>query len=58
MLNFSTGGVNMAAACGAAQVETIVTSRRFIERAKMEATRLLAEAAGRLASKICARRSA
>ena len=31
MLNFSTGAVNMAAACTAAQVSTIVTSRRFIE---------------------------
>jgi acyl-[acyl-carrier-protein]-phospholipid O-acyltransferase/long-chain-fatty-acid--[acyl-carrier-protein] ligase len=31
MLNFSTGGVNMNAACQAAQVATIVTSRRFIE---------------------------
>lgn len=31
MLNFSTGAVNMAAACTAAEVATIVTSRRFIE---------------------------
>ena len=31
MLNFSTGAINMAAACSAAQVSTIVTSRRFIE---------------------------
>ena len=36
MLNFSTGAVNMAAACSAAQVSTIVTSRRFIEAAEME----------------------
>ena len=36
MLNFSTGAVNMAAACAAAQVSTIVTSRRFIEAGNME----------------------
>jgi acyl-[acyl-carrier-protein]-phospholipid O-acyltransferase/long-chain-fatty-acid--[acyl-carrier-protein] ligase len=36
MLNFSTGAVNMAAACTAAQVTTIVTSRRFIEAGNME----------------------
>ncbi len=36
MLNFSTGAVNMAAACTAAQVETIITSRRFIEEGEME----------------------
>jgi acyl-[acyl-carrier-protein]-phospholipid O-acyltransferase/long-chain-fatty-acid--[acyl-carrier-protein] ligase len=37
MLNFSTGALNMAAACTAAQVSTIVTSRRFIEAGGMEA---------------------
>jgi acyl-[acyl-carrier-protein]-phospholipid O-acyltransferase/long-chain-fatty-acid--[acyl-carrier-protein] ligase len=31
MLNYSTGAVNMAAACAAAEVRTIVTSRKFIE---------------------------
>ena len=31
MLNYSTGGVNMAAACTAACVTTIVTSRKFVE---------------------------
>lgn len=36
MLNFSTGAVNMAAACSAAEVSTIVTSRRFIEAGSME----------------------
>ncbi len=36
MLNFSTGAVNMAAACTAAQVTTIITSRRFIEEGEME----------------------
>ena len=35
MLNFSTGAVNMAAACTAAQVRTIITSRRFIEEGEM-----------------------
>lgn len=36
MLNFSTGAVNMAAACTAAEVTTIITSRRFIEEGEME----------------------
>jgi acyl-[acyl-carrier-protein]-phospholipid O-acyltransferase / long-chain-fatty-acid--[acyl-carrier-protein] ligase len=36
MLNFSTGAVNMSAACTAAQVQTILTSRRFIEQAEMQ----------------------
>ena len=46
MLNYSTGAVNMAAACTAARVATIVTSRRFIEQAQMEpALAILAEKA-------------
>ena len=36
MLNFSTGAINMAAACTAAQARTIVTSRRFIEAGEMQ----------------------
>jgi len=36
MLNFSTGATNMAAACAAARVATIVTSRRFIEAGEMQ----------------------
>ncbi len=36
MLNFSTGALNMAAACTAAQVRTIITSRRFIEAGEMQ----------------------
>jgi acyl-[acyl-carrier-protein]-phospholipid O-acyltransferase/long-chain-fatty-acid--[acyl-carrier-protein] ligase len=36
MLNFSTGPINMAAVCTAAQVSTIVTSRRFIEAGEMQ----------------------
>ena len=36
MLNFSTGAVNMSAACTAAQITTIITSRKFIEVAEME----------------------
>lgn len=44
MLNFSTGAVNMAAACTAAQATTIVTSSRFIEAGGMEADlKLLSE---------------
>jgi acyl-[acyl-carrier-protein]-phospholipid O-acyltransferase/long-chain-fatty-acid--[acyl-carrier-protein] ligase len=36
MLNFSTGAVNMAAACAAAEIRTIVTSRKFIETANLD----------------------
>lgn len=36
MLNFATGAVNMAAACMAAEVRTIITSRKFIEAGEME----------------------
>jgi acyl-[acyl-carrier-protein]-phospholipid O-acyltransferase / long-chain-fatty-acid--[acyl-carrier-protein] ligase len=36
MLNFSTGAVNMSAACTAAEVRTIVTSRKFIEAGEMD----------------------
>ncbi len=36
MLNFSTGAINMSAACTAAQVRTIITSRKFIALAEME----------------------
>jgi acyl-[acyl-carrier-protein]-phospholipid O-acyltransferase / long-chain-fatty-acid--[acyl-carrier-protein] ligase len=36
MLNFSTGAINMSAACTAAQASTIVTSRRFIEAGEMQ----------------------
>ncbi len=36
MLNYSTGAVNMSAACSAAQVSTIVSSRKFIETAEMQ----------------------
>jgi acyl-[acyl-carrier-protein]-phospholipid O-acyltransferase / long-chain-fatty-acid--[acyl-carrier-protein] ligase len=36
MLNFSTGAVNMAAACVAAEVRSIITSRKFIEAGEMQ----------------------
>jgi acyl-[acyl-carrier-protein]-phospholipid O-acyltransferase / long-chain-fatty-acid--[acyl-carrier-protein] ligase len=36
MLNFSTGAINMSAACTAAQVSTIISSRRFIEAGALE----------------------
>ncbi len=38
MLNFSTGAVNMSAACTAAQVQTIITSKKFIEIGEMQDT--------------------
>lgn len=36
MLNFSTGAVNMSAACTAVQVRSIITSRKFIEAGEMQ----------------------
>jgi acyl-[acyl-carrier-protein]-phospholipid O-acyltransferase/long-chain-fatty-acid--[acyl-carrier-protein] ligase len=36
MLNFSAGADSMASACRAAEVGVIVTSRRFVERARLE----------------------
>jgi acyl-[acyl-carrier-protein]-phospholipid O-acyltransferase/long-chain-fatty-acid--[acyl-carrier-protein] ligase len=36
MLNFSTGPASAKAACTAAQIRTVVTARRFIEKAKLE----------------------
>ncbi len=36
LLNFSTGAINMSAACTAAEVGAIVTSRKFIEVAEMQ----------------------
>ena len=36
MLNYSTGVKNMAIACEIAEIRTLVTSRRFVERAKLE----------------------
>jgi acyl-[acyl-carrier-protein]-phospholipid O-acyltransferase/long-chain-fatty-acid--[acyl-carrier-protein] ligase len=38
MLNFSTGLANMLHGCEAAEVKTVITSRRFIELAKLEET--------------------
>jgi acyl-[acyl-carrier-protein]-phospholipid O-acyltransferase / long-chain-fatty-acid--[acyl-carrier-protein] ligase len=38
MLNFSTGAKNMLAAISAAQIKTVLTSRRFIEMADMAET--------------------
>ncbi|MEO5374123.1 MAG: acyl-[ACP]--phospholipid O-acyltransferase [Alphaproteobacteria bacterium] len=35
MLNFSTGAANVLAACAAARVRTVVTSRRFIDQARL-----------------------
>lgn len=37
MLNFSTGSAGMISACKTAQVKTVLTSRRFIEIAKLNA---------------------
>ncbi len=36
MLNFSTGSKGMTSACNTAQVKTVLTSRRFIELAKLQ----------------------
>ncbi len=37
MLNFSTGAASAEAACTAAEIRLIVTARRFVEKAKLEA---------------------
>ncbi|MCI4679841.1 acyl-[ACP]--phospholipid O-acyltransferase [Rhodoblastus acidophilus] len=37
MINFTAGPANIAAACAASEVKTIVTSRAFIEKAKLQA---------------------
>jgi acyl-[acyl-carrier-protein]-phospholipid O-acyltransferase/long-chain-fatty-acid--[acyl-carrier-protein] ligase len=37
MLNFSTGSGNVLAACEAACIKTVITSRRFIEQARLSA---------------------
>jgi len=36
MLNFSTGPANVVSACRAAELQTVLTSRRFIEMGKLE----------------------
>ncbi len=36
MINFTSGAANISAACKAAKVSTIVTSRAFVEKAKLE----------------------
>ena len=36
MINFTSGATNISSACRAAQVSTIVTSRAFVEKAKLE----------------------
>ena len=36
MLNFSAGAKNMLAACTAAEIKTVVTSRAFIEAGSLE----------------------
>ena len=35
MINFTAGATNIAAACAAAQIRTIVTSRAFVEKGRM-----------------------
>ena len=37
MINFTAGPANVLAACRAAQVDTILTSRAFIEKARLDA---------------------
>ncbi|MDP4824027.1 MAG: MFS transporter [Aestuariivirgaceae bacterium] len=36
MLNYATGGVNMSAALSAAEVDTVITSHRFVTMGKLE----------------------
>lgn len=46
MLNFTAGALNVSAACTAAQVKTVLTSRTFVEKAHLEG---IIEAIGRQA---------
>jgi acyl-[acyl-carrier-protein]-phospholipid O-acyltransferase/long-chain-fatty-acid--[acyl-carrier-protein] ligase len=48
LLNFSTGPAGMVAACRAAQLATVLTSRRFIAAAKLEAAAEALAATARL----------
>jgi acyl-[acyl-carrier-protein]-phospholipid O-acyltransferase/long-chain-fatty-acid--[acyl-carrier-protein] ligase len=48
MLNFSTGAGNVLAACEAACIRTVITSRRFIEQARLHAMAEVLEAKLRL----------
>ena len=48
MLNYSTGAQNMGIACAIAEVRVIVTSRRFVERAKLEPALATLEAGRRV----------
>ena len=36
MINFTAGVTNVLAACRAAKMDTILTSRRFIEKARLD----------------------
>jgi acyl-[acyl-carrier-protein]-phospholipid O-acyltransferase/long-chain-fatty-acid--[acyl-carrier-protein] ligase len=47
MINFTAGAANVLAACKAAQLDTILTSRAFIERGKLDA--LIAGLEGKIA---------
>lgn len=47
MLNYTAGPAALEAACDAAAVRTVVTSRAFVERAKLEAAVARLEASGR-----------
>ncbi len=37
MLNFTAGSANLVSACKTAEIETVYTSRRFVEQARLEA---------------------
>src|SRR6202165_2041716 len=47
MINFTAGAANILAACRAAQIDTILSSRAFIEKVKL--TRLVAALTGKVA---------
>ncbi|ODN68711.1 Bifunctional protein Aas [Methylobrevis pamukkalensis] len=46
MINFTAGAANVLSACTAAKVETVLTSRGFVEKAKLD--RLVAEMSGKV----------
>jgi acyl-[acyl-carrier-protein]-phospholipid O-acyltransferase / long-chain-fatty-acid--[acyl-carrier-protein] ligase len=50
LINFTAGAANILAACRAAQVDTIVTSRAFVEKGRLE--NLVAQIAGQSQSQL------
>ena len=55
MINFTAGAANVLGACRAAEIDTIITARAFIEKARLE--KLIAAIEKRLAHRLSGRRA-